>query len=238
LQLAGALHVVLLGIALPALVIVAHRRLKGGKRPLPDRMRHFQSTAFQLVVLTLFSVLVAKIEWIDLFSLDTARLPAGLGAGLGLYVAAVLYMRKRWRRAVEERAPIVHLFMPSNGKERAWWFAVSLLAGVGEEITWRGVQTQLLFGMTNTYVAAAILCAISFGLAHFIQGWQSAIVITVFALGLQVVAFVSGSLYVAMLVHVAYDITAGLAYGRLGRQLGYAAAAEVSRAAPSAGTRR
>ena len=30
-----------------------------------------------------------------------------------------------------------------------------------------------------------------------------------------------GSLYVAMAVHIAYDITAGLSYGRLGKELGY-----------------
>ena len=33
--------------------------------------------------------------------------------------------------------------------------------------------------------------------------------------------WLAGSLYVAMAVHVVYDITAGITYGRLGRELGY-----------------
>ena len=35
------------------------------------------------------------------------------------------------------------------------------------------------------------------------------------------VVWLSGSLYVAMAAHVAYDVTAGIAYGRLARTLGY-----------------
>jgi len=52
-------------------------------------------------------------------------------------------------------------------------------------------------------------------------------VIVVFALGFQTLVWLTGSLYVAMPVHITYDITAGIAYGRLGRQLGYAPAPTV-----------
>jgi membrane protease YdiL (CAAX protease family) len=228
----GAIHVLFFGIALPGLVLRAHRRMQGGKQPLPDRLVHFKSTSAQLVLFTLVSLLVAKAEWIDLFAFDAARLPLGLAAGAALYAAAVAYMRPRWRRAVERRAPIVHLFMPIDARERSWWLLVSVIAGIGEEITWRGVQTQLLAPLAGGYLAAAVLSAISFGLAHGVQGWRSSAVIAVFALGFQAVVFVSGGLYVAMLVHVAYDVTAGLAYGRLGRELGYAPATLPRRAPP------
>jgi membrane protease YdiL (CAAX protease family) len=137
-------------------------------------------------------------------------------------------MRPRWRRAVEERTRIVHLFMPETVKERAWWVLLSTLAGIGEEITWRGVQTALLAYMTGSFVAGAALSAISFGLAHSIQGWKSAALIAVFALGFQSVVWISGSLYVAMLVHALYDITAGFSYGKFGRELGYTPVAAAS----------
>ncbi len=45
--------------------------------------------------------------------------------------------------------------------------------------------------------------------------------IFVMALGFHTLVWLAGSLYVAMAVHVAYDITAALNYGRLGRELGY-----------------
>lgn len=41
-------------------------------------------------------------------------------------------------------------------------------------------------------------------------------IITVFAFGFQALVWLTGSLYLAMAVHVAYDITTGLTYGRLG----------------------
>jgi membrane protease YdiL (CAAX protease family) len=42
-----------------------------------------------------------------------------------------------------------------------------------------------------------------------------------FALAFQALAWLSGSLYVAMAVHALYDVTAGLAYGAYGEKLGY-----------------
>jgi hypothetical protein len=56
-----------------------------------------------------------------------------------------------------------------------------------------------------------------------VQGWKSSAIIVFFALGFHALVWLSGSLYVAMVVHTAYDITAGLTYGRLGRKLGYSA---------------
>lgn len=145
---------------------------------------------------------------------------------MAAYAAAVTFMRPRWRRAVERRTPIVHLFMPANATERAWWIAVSVLAGIGEEITWRGVQAALVGALTGSFWIAAVICAISFGFAHFIQGWRSTAVIVVFALGFHALVWLGGSLYVAMVVHVAYDLTAGVSYGKLGRKLGYALGGE------------
>jgi hypothetical protein len=56
-------------------------------------------------------------------------------------------------------------------------------------------------------------------LTHIIQGWRSVAVIVVFALGFHTLVWLAGSLYVAIAVHVAYDITAGISYGKLGREL-------------------
>ena len=226
---AGVLHLVFFGILIPLLVLQAHFRIRSGAKALPDPARHFRKTAFELAMLATMSVLVARLTWIDLLAFDAGKLVPGLAAGAFLYLFAVLYMRPRWRKAVESRAPIVRLFMPRNAAERGWWIAVSVLAGVGEEITWRGVQTQLLHSVVGSLALAGLLSALSFGAAHFVQGWRSAATIVVFAIGFQLVVWASGSLFVAMLVHIAYDVTAGLAYGRLGRELGYKSAVAAAR---------
>jgi membrane protease YdiL (CAAX protease family) len=75
--------------------------------------------------------------------------------------------------------------------------------------------------LTGSYWIAALLSAVSFGAAHATQGWRSAAIIVGFALGFQAVVVASRSLYIAMATQMAYDITAGLTYGRLGRELGY-----------------
>jgi membrane protease YdiL (CAAX protease family) len=221
-QFAAWAHVLYFGILLPVLVFRLHRKFAGRKKALPDRKKHFRGATVELAYHAGLSVFVAIVAGIDLFTFETSHLARGLAVGAAFYIAAVLYMQPRWRRAVEKRSPIVSLYMPSDFEERAWWILVSLLAGVGEEITWRGVQTQLLVPIVGTYAVAALLSAISFGGAHFVQGWRSVLVIVVFALGFQAIVLASGGLYVAMLVHVAYDVTAGLMYGKLGRELSYA----------------
>jgi membrane protease YdiL (CAAX protease family) len=221
LNAAGWSHLALFGVVLPAAAAWNARRIAGRTLPMPARLAYFQSQTVELLVFGGASLVVAHVQGLALFPPGIPHAGRGLLAGAVAYAAAVLFMWPRWRRAVLRGARSVHFFMPANASERGWWLVVSLLAGVGEEITWRGVQTALLVPLTGSYTIAALLSAVSFGAAHALQGWRSAAVIVVFALGFQCVAVAAGSLYIAMAVHVAYDVTAGLMYGRLGRELGY-----------------
>jgi membrane protease YdiL (CAAX protease family) len=223
-NLAGSIHLAFFGLFIPFAVVRGRMKLRRAQGPLPNRLRHFQATAFTLVAFAIMSLIVAHAEWIELFPRTRPPLLAIL-AGVVMLVTAVAVMRPRWRRAVEHPTPIgarvLHLFMPANAVERAWWVVVAVLAGLSEEITWRGVQTALLSNLTGHLWIAAIVCSISFGLGHFNQGWKSAAIIVCFALGFHALVWLSGSLYVAMAVHIAYDITAGITYGRLGKEFGY-----------------
>lgn len=220
--LAGWTHLLVFGLLLPALVVRNARAISNRRMPLPQRMAHFRSTTVSLSIFAAMSLAVATVERMSIFAAGVPHPLRGASAGLAMYVAAVLVMRPLWRKAVARRARIVHLFVADTREERAWWVAVSLLAGIGEEVTWRGVQTGLLARVVGDYWIAAVLSAVSFAVAHGVQGRKSVLGIFMFALGFQVVVFASGSLYVAMLVHVAYDLTAGFTYGRLAREMGYA----------------
>ena len=140
---------------------------------------------------------------------------------IAMYVAMVMLMRPRWRRIVERRSPHVYFFMPGTRAERTWWIVVSTLAGISEEITWRGVQPALVAYVTGSPETGAAIAAISFGAAHAVQGWKSAAIIVLVGVAFQSLVWLSGSLLLAMAVHAAYDVTAGLTYARLGRELGY-----------------
>jgi hypothetical protein len=86
--------------------------------PPPDRLRHFQRTTFEIAYLTAGSLGVA---WAERMQLLPRAFPPwrGILAGVAAYAVAVLALRPRWHRAVERKSRVVHLFMPSNGKERA-----------------------------------------------------------------------------------------------------------------------
>jgi membrane protease YdiL (CAAX protease family) len=215
------MHVLYFGVLIPALVVRQRRRMVGGPMPLPPRLTHFKSTAIHLAVFGGMSLAVARTQQIELFPTEGVHLLPGMVAGAALYAIAVALMWARWRRAVERGAMAVHFFVAESATERAWWTGVSVLAGASEEITWRGVQTALLVPLTGSPAVAALLSAVSFGVAHMTQGWRSAALIVLFGLGFQGVVWVSGSLYVAIVVHIAYDLTAGLTYGRFARELGY-----------------
>lgn len=218
---AGWFHLLWFGVALPALVTLKWRKAVSPQGQLPNRLRHFQATTVELVMWAVVSLSAARAQRIALFPSTWPSLLA-ITTGVAILALQLAYMWPRWRRAVLSKSPIVHLFMPANATERAWWLSVSLLAGVGEEITWRGVQWALLANLTGSYLVAALLSSVMFGAAHMRQGWRSSLVIVGFALSFHLLVWVAGSLYVAMAVHVVYDTIAGLRYGHLGRTLGYA----------------
>src|SRR5262245_40478857 len=112
LNLAGWLHLGLFGVVLPILAVCNRKKVLGSGRALPDRLHHFRRTALEVGMFAICSLVVARAQRIGLFPLTFPPLAAVI-AGVVAYAAAVAYMRPNWRRAVERRARVVHLFMPS-----------------------------------------------------------------------------------------------------------------------------
>lgn len=184
------------------------------------RERHLKMVIGQLLLFLVISLVVAWTGSIEVWAPVGRRLGPWLDAAL-LVVAGVLLMRPRWRAKVVARDPAVRLFMPSTGRERRLWVVVAVVAGVSEEVTYRGVMYALLWMLTGSPVAAAIIASIVFGVSHSVQGWAVAGIVTLIALVLHGLVAWSGSLYPAIAAHAAYDIIAGLTYARLGQELGY-----------------
>jgi membrane protease YdiL (CAAX protease family) len=219
----GWYHILLFGALVPYLAIRSRQRITAVNAPPLNRAKHFQATTVMLVLFGTMSLLTARVEGINLFHRRVTTSAVAIPAAVAMYLVAVMYMRPRWRRAVEKRTRVVYLFMPANVSERVWWVVVSLLAGVSEEMTWRGVQPTLLAAALGSPLAGVLLSATAFGVAHMTQGWRTAAIVCVFALSFQMLVWLSGALYLAMAVHLAYDITAGMTYARLGKELGYGA---------------
>ncbi|TFG49899.1 MAG: CPBP family intramembrane metalloprotease [Gemmatimonadales bacterium] len=218
----GWYHLIFFGLLLPVVALRSRRKL-AQVASIP-RKQFFISVLVQQGIFVTVSLVVARFESVPLFP-HLFPTPQAWTLGALLLAVSWVAMRPLWRDAVAQRDPRVHLSMPSDRAERGLWLTISLAAGIGEEISYRGVMYTLLFRLMGEPVGAALAAAVLFGAAHVVQGWRGIGVTTVFALAAQALVLWSGSLYVAIAWHVTYDIVAGLSYGRYGREMGYPACA-------------
>lgn len=185
--------------------------------PLADRF------VAMLVPQIVLGVLALGAGWVEEVALFPARLPPPEAwlAGAMFLAVTVAIVRPYWRRSIEELKPTWRLFAPTNARERRMWVALSLSAGLAEEWVWRGVLPALLTRVTGSLPLAIALSIASFAVAHAIQGPRSVAAIAGIAAAFHALVFVSGSLYVAMVVHFVYDVIAGFTYERFARELGF-----------------
>jgi membrane protease YdiL (CAAX protease family) len=156
----------------------------------------------------------ADVErWRDVWSgLMPAAWPGPASWLMGLVALAIMlaidlpYMR-RGRRRGDRHA---RLASPRTGQERLWWVGLSCAAGICEEITWRGVQPELIAQATGLLWPAIVICTVTFGIGHINQGRAWVAGAGLFGLMFHGLAWLTGSLYVGMAVHVAVNIASGL----------------------------
>ncbi len=120
-------------------------------------------------------------------------------------------------KAFRERAP----FMPRNSHEMRHFTAISVTAGICEEIVYRGYliwfATQFTGDGTVGLLLAVALTSLVFGLGHIYQGVSGAIQIFAAGLFFGGIYVLSGSLWVPMAAHAIVDIVAGYYTVRLHR---------------------
>ncbi len=147
------------------------------------------------------------------------------GTALGAAIVIVFVIRQR-REAiaadealdeVRERMRHVEPMLPRTPAEMRTFVKLAFTAGICEELLYRGFMIFYVSRFTNLFAAAAIVSVI-FGIGHLYQG-RRGVVLTAFAGAFfAAVYLVSGSLFVAMLLHVLMDLHSGhLAYVALRR---------------------
>ncbi|HEY5800331.1 MAG TPA: CPBP family intramembrane glutamic endopeptidase [Burkholderiaceae bacterium] len=113
-------------------------------------------------------------------------------------------------------APMRYL-LPVAAAERRWWVALSLSAGVCEEIVFRGLAQQLLHGQPHgawhvSLSLAWLLGALLFGLCHVYQGPAGIAKTALAGLMFGLLAILTGSLLLPVLLHVLVDLGVLLIY--------------------------
>ncbi len=113
-------------------------------------------------------------------------------------------------RAVERIPAASATYQPPSGfAEVTLWILLSVSAGIGEEIVFRGYLQKQFQAATRSIAAAVILQGTIFGLAHTYQGWKQVIVIAALGILYGALAAWRRNLRANILAHAWSDIFEG-----------------------------
>ena len=110
--------------------------------------------------------------------------------------------------AIRERFGRTAAILPSTPGEYRWFLALSLTAGICEELLFRGY----FFAVTAPYVTvfgSLVISAAIFGIGHLYQGWRGVLQTALVGLALGAIYLLTGTLFWPMLLHFLIDVRGG-----------------------------
>ncbi|MDT8341464.1 MAG: CPBP family intramembrane glutamic endopeptidase [Longimicrobiales bacterium] len=126
-------------------------------------------------------------------------------------VGGAFHLVQRWTGWEEN--PFLHHLIPRTRRERRLFALLSLAAGFGEELAYRGYLLAVLTPHFTGPWAAALVSTLAFALLHAYQGplgmVRSGVLGFIFAGSL----VLGGSLWPAVVVHAGVDLVSGLILG-------------------------
>ena len=100
--------------------------------------------------------------------------------------------------------------LPNGAAASVLWVLVSMVAGLSEEIVYRGYLQRQLTALTNSVALGVVLQAAAFGISHSYQGLPSMAVTGSYGLVLGLLARFRGNVRAGIIAHAATDIVGGL----------------------------
>ncbi len=132
------------------------------------------------------------------------------GALFLIGIGTLLVFRAVRRALGTEETRLVHQLMPVTGKERRLFAGLSLCAGFGEEMAYRGYALTALVLATGSATLALIVTSATFGVLHAYQGPIGVVRTGVVGLIMGAVFLHTGSLWPPIVAHTLIDLVAGL----------------------------
>jgi membrane protease YdiL (CAAX protease family) len=205
--------VLFLVVAMPIWDRGETRRLKTSTDPNVRRDGYIKTIVWQLVVC---AILIATVPFQKLYQLPaTAQsipkirgdllIPIVVGLTLGV-LAPIFVFRKKPETAKQLEA--ISFFLPQTRLER-WVFALMCFTvGICEELIFRGFLIQYVHALPLGFgwAVSVVLAAIVFGIDHGYQGWLGIITTTCLAFVFTALFWMSGTLLLPMIFHVAIDL--------------------------------
>lgn len=221
----GWLDHALAALLLVALPLLARRNYGRLLSALESGQRNRLASTFRRTVLrqTALGSLLLLMWWRQGRPLAGLGLTAPHGSGFlaAAVVAAALLTYAAWqigrvardpklRQQVRERldATSVGDLLPRTRGEMSTFVAVALSAGIWEELLYRGFLIAWA-GYWLGPVGGLLAAAVAFGIGHLYQGAAGVAKTTVAGLVAGGLLWLSGSLWIPMLLHAAVDLHAG-----------------------------
>lgn len=155
--------------------------------------------------------------------------PAGAGfwAGCVVVLVASALLARSWRkitalprqerdRQLEKLGELVH-FLPRPGRELRNFYAISITAGVVEEVLYRGFLLWYLAQFMPLW-AAVLLSSLIFGLGHSYQGANGVLRTGLAGLAFAGLYVMTGSIWLPILGHALLDVLQGGMIAQLFRE--------------------
>ncbi len=192
-------------------------RVKAGQAP--DRVKLYTQT----IILEWVALAVLAMMW-HFYDRPVAELgftaPEGNGFWIGLAVSVVLiaYLIYSWydmgradnesRRKQREAFGELSFFLPQSTADFRRFVAVSITAGIVEEIIYRGFVLWYLSLLMPLW-GAVIVSSIFFGLGHSYQGAKGAVRTGLVGFAFAILYVGTGSIWIPIVVHALLDILQG-----------------------------
>lgn len=149
-------------------------------------------------------------------------LTAGLGTVLvGFLVRAALRARPKAQKLRAKLDEKVGVLLPDSLQEQRWFAAISVGAGISEELACRGFLIYYLglYLPRLNSIEIALLTSVVFGLGHLYQGWRGILKTGTGGMILAGLYLLSGSLLLPMAVHAALDLQVSIIFWPRARPL-------------------
>ena len=196
---------VLLGM--PALGVASYFRVRSSK-PLPPKSRRYPVIIALQVCLLALTLTVASRDEVELFRPNWPSLWTWLIAA-GYLALIALRLNRALPKISQERKKRARLLLPEDWSQMRVWILISILAGLSEECAYRGLAYIAVGQQTGSRLVAVAICTAAFGVAHMLQGWRGVLGTSIIALVFHGLVFLTQGLYLAIGVHIAYDLIVG-----------------------------
>lgn len=133
---------------------------------------------------------------------------AGFAIGIAIAVLAVLVLSVTLARGNPDIMTVgdIAAMMPRNRRELPWGAALSVNAGVVEELMFRLALPVLAYAVTGSAAIAVVGSIVLFGLLHVYQGVWGVLATMLIGAVLMAVFLVTGSILVPIVLHVLVDL--------------------------------